>query len=66
MYKRRGSDNPSNQKIRTGKDPAEVPLAETGVEFDDDKIDRIMSDVRDKAHLNARRATQGKHEQEAG
>jgi hypothetical protein len=50
MYRRRSSDNPSNQKIRTGKDPAEVPLAETGVEFDDDKIDRIMSDVRDKAH----------------
>jgi hypothetical protein len=41
MYRRGGSDNPSNQKIRTGKDPAEVPLDETGVEFDEDKIDRI-------------------------
>jgi hypothetical protein len=39
-----------------------VPLDETGVEFDEDKIDRIMSDVRHKAHLNARRATQGKYE----
>jgi len=39
-----------------------VPLNETGVEFDDDKIDRIVSDVHDDAHLNARRATQGKDE----
>ena len=36
--------------------PTEVPLDETGVEFDEDKIDRIVSDVRDEAHLNARRA----------
>jgi hypothetical protein len=43
-----------------------VPLDETGVEFDEDKIDRIVSDVRDEAHLNARRATQGKCQQEAG
>ena len=33
-----------------------------GVEFDEDKIDRIVSDVRDEAHLNARRATRGKYE----
>jgi hypothetical protein len=39
-----------------------VPLDETGVEFGEDKIDRIMSDVRDKAHLNVRRATQDKYE----
>ena len=41
---------------------AKVPLDETRVEFDEDKIDRIVSDVRDEAHLNARRATQGKYE----
>jgi tetrahydromethanopterin S-methyltransferase subunit F len=39
-----------------------MPLNETGVEFDEDEIDRIVSDVRDEAHLNARRATQGKYE----
>ena len=43
-----------------------MPLNETRVEFDEDKIDRIVSDVRDEAHLNARRATRGKYEQEAG
>jgi hypothetical protein len=37
-----------------------MPLDETGVEFDADKI--IVSDVRDAAHLNARRATQSKYE----
>jgi hypothetical protein len=37
-----------------------VPLDETGVEFDEDQI--IVSDVRDEAHLNARRATQRKSE----
>jgi hypothetical protein len=41
-------------------------LDETALEFDEDKIDRIVSDVRDEVHLNARRATQGKYEQEAG
>ena len=41
-------------------------LDETGVEFDGDKIDRMVSDLRDEVHLNARRATQGKYEQEAG
>jgi hypothetical protein len=39
-----------------------VPLDETRVEFDEDKIDRIVNDVRDEAHLNARRATQAKYE----
>jgi len=39
-----------------------VPLDETRVEFDEDKIDRIVNDVRDEIHLNARRATQGKYE----
>jgi tetrahydromethanopterin S-methyltransferase subunit F len=38
------------------------PLDQTRVEFDEDKIDRIVNDVRDKAHLNARRATQSKYE----
>jgi hypothetical protein len=37
-----------------------MPLDETGVEFDEDKIDRVVNDVRDEAHLNARRARQGK------
>ena len=62
MYRRRSNDNSSNRKIRPGKVPPEVPLDETRVEFDEDKIDRIVSDVRDEAHLNARRATQGKYE----
>ena len=52
----------SDRKIRPGKISTEVPLDETGVEFDDDKINRIVSDVRDEVHLNARRATQGKYE----
>jgi hypothetical protein len=39
-----------------------VPLEETGVEFDEGKIDRIVSDVRGEAHLNVRRATRGKYE----
>ncbi len=43
-----------------------MPLDETGVEFDEDEIDRIVSDVRDEAHLNARRTRRGKYEQEAG
>jgi hypothetical protein len=47
-------------KIHPNKCPTEVPLYETGVEFDEDKI--IVSDVRDEAHLNGRRATQGKYE----
>ena len=36
------------QKIHPSKRPTEVPLDETGVEFDADKI--IVSDVRDKVH----------------
>jgi hypothetical protein len=39
-----------------------VPLHETGVEFDEDNIDWIVSEVRDEANLNARRATQVKYE----
>ena len=31
----------SDRKIRPGKISTEVPLDETGVEFDEDKIDRI-------------------------
>ena len=56
----------NDRKIHPSKRPTEVPLDETGVEFDEDKIDRIMGDVRDEAHLNARRASRGKYEQEAG
>ena len=41
---------------------AETPLDETHVEFDEDNIDRIVDDVRDHAHLDARRATQDKYE----
>jgi hypothetical protein len=62
MYRRQSNDNSSNRKIRPGKVPPEVPLDKTRVEFDEDKIDRILSDVRDEAHLSARRATRGKHE----
>jgi hypothetical protein len=62
MYRHRSNDNSSNRKIRPGKGPTEVSLDETRVKFDEDKIDRIASDVRDEAHLNARRAARGKHE----
>jgi hypothetical protein len=62
MYRRQSNDNSSNRKIRPGKVPPEVPLDKTRVEFDEDKIDRILSDVRDEAHLSARRATQSKYE----
>jgi probable LLM family oxidoreductase len=41
---------------------AKTPLDETRVEFAEDNIDRIVNDVRDEAHLNARRATQDKYE----
>jgi hypothetical protein len=54
------------QKNPSRQTSTEVPLNETGVECDEDKIDRIVSDVRDEVHLNARRAAQGKYEQEAG
>jgi len=43
------------------KRTTKVPLDETDVEFDDDQIDEALSDVRDEAHLNAGRATQGKY-----
>jgi hypothetical protein len=52
----------ATEKSVRAKLPTEVPLDETRVKFDEDKIDRIMSDVRDEAHLNARRATRGKYE----
>jgi len=48
------------QKNHPSKRPTEVPLDETGVEFDEDKIDRIVNDVRGEAHLNVRRARQDK------
>ena len=40
----------------------EAPLDETRVEFDDDKFDEALSDARDEAHLDTRRATQSKYE----
>ena len=43
------------------KRTTKVPLDETDVAFDDDQIDEALSDVRDEAHLHARRATQGKY-----
>ena len=43
------------------KRTTKVPLDETDVEFDDDRIGEAVSDVRDEAHLDARRATQGKY-----
>ena len=49
-------------RIELGAGTAEVPLDETRVEFDEDRIDRIANDVREEAHLNARRATQSKYE----
>jgi hypothetical protein len=52
----------SDRKIRPGKISTEVPLDETGVEFDEDKIDRMVSDIRAEAHMNGRRATRGKYE----
>jgi hypothetical protein len=50
------------QKNLSGQRPTKVPLDETGIEFNEDKIDRIVSDVRDEVHLNAHRATRGKYE----
>ena len=41
---------------------AKVPLDQTRVEFDDDRIDETLNDVRDHAELKARRATQDKYE----
>jgi hypothetical protein len=52
MSRHRSNDNSSNRKIRPGKVPPEVPLDKTRVEFDEDKIDRIVSDLRDEAHLS--------------
>jgi hypothetical protein len=56
----------ADRKIHPNKRPTEVPLDETRVEFDEDKIDRIGSDVRDEVHLNVCHETRGKYEQEAG
>jgi hypothetical protein len=56
----------ATEKSVRAKLPSEVPSDEIGVEFDEDKIDRIVSDVRDEAHLNPRRATRGKYKQDAG
>jgi hypothetical protein len=50
-------------RAEPGSETAKAPLDldETRVELDHDEIDRIVIDVRDHAHLNARRATQGKY-----
>jgi len=48
-------------------EPSTVNIAAAvNVKVDEDKIERIVSDVCDEAHLNAGRATQCKYEQEAG
>ena len=44
------------------KRTTKVPLDETDVEFDDDQIDEGLSNARDEAHVDARRATQDKYE----
>ena len=56
--KKAASAGPANLDSETAK----VPLDQTRVEFDDDQIDEILSDVRDHAELKARRATQDKYE----
>jgi hypothetical protein len=56
----------ATEKSVRPKVSTEVPLDETGVEFDENKIDRIVNDVRDEVHVNARGATQGKYESGAG
>ena len=44
-------------------EPSTVNIAAAvNVKVDEDKIDRIVSDVRDEVHLNARRATRSKYE----
>ena len=61
--KKAGSDNPPEDKrmaTRAKRSP-KVPLDETAVEFDDDRIDEALSDAREAAHRDARRATQGKY-----
>jgi len=62
MYRRPSNDIRATEKSIQAKRPPEVPLDETRVELDADKIDWIVSDIRDEAHLNARRATQRKYE----
>ena len=57
----RGRDNYALLYTETPRTTT-VPLDETRVEFAEDKIDRIVNDLRDEAHLNARGATQGKYE----
>ena len=44
------------------KRTTKVPVDQTDVKFDDDRIDEALSGARDEAHLDARRATQGKYE----
>ena len=46
----------------SAKRTTKAPLDETRVEFNDDKIDEALTDARDEAHLDARRATQDKYE----
>ena len=57
------SANPPGGKSTAtrAKRTTKVPLDETAVEFDGDRIDEALSDARDEAHLDARRATQGKY-----
>ena len=48
-------------RAEPGSETAKAPLDETRVELSQDKIDRIVNDVRDHAHLNARRATEDRY-----
>jgi len=61
--KNAGSANPLENKgtATRAKRTPKVPLDETAVEFDDDRIDEALSDARDEAHRDARRDTQDKY-----
>jgi hypothetical protein len=50
------SDRKTNERIKRN------PGGSASLNFDEDKSDRIVNDVRNEAHLNARRATQAKYE----
>ena len=58
----RPNDRRMTARSRAQLTSEKTPLDETRVEFNDDKIDEALTDARDEAHLDARRATQGKYE----
>jgi len=53
--------SPEPLRATRAKRTPKVPLDETAVEFDDDRIDEALSDARDEAHRDARRDTQDKY-----